>query len=155
MKNTIYILFAIIIISCSGTKTSNDYDISSADMYITYSGSACYGKCPEFNMKIQGNGEIVYNGIKNTKLKGINKTTISEKQLIQLVKMLENGKFFNLQDRYDDNVTDLPFTRIELKIKDKKKLVVFRVSPPEGIKGFVKCLDSLIVDTSIWTPKDN
>ncbi len=154
MKYMIFILFALLIGSCSGTKGTKEYDISSGNMSIVYRGSACYGQCPVFNMKISSNGEIVYNGISNTKLVGSNTTTISQKQLKELVSMLETGNFFNLNDKYDIDVTDLPYTSIELKINDKTKSVTFRISPPKEIKAFVKSLDSLIDNVSIWTKKE-
>lgn len=155
MKNILIILLAIFSFGCcSCPKPASEYDISSGDYYIIYRGSACYGICPEFSLKVENNGTVVYNGIKNTKMQGVNLTTITENQVKELFASLEKGKFFELLDKYDEKVTDLPFISIEVKINNKLKRVVYRLSPPDGLKHVADFLDKLIENKDVWSKKE-
>lgn len=155
MRNLLFILLAIFTVGCcSCPKPTSEYDISSGNYFITYRGSACYGKCPEFNLKLENNGKVIYTGINNTKMQGIYVTTISEKQINELFASLEKGKFFTLLDKYDEYVTDLPYVSIGVKINEKNKLVVYRNFPPDGLKDVADFFNKLIANTSVWTKEE-
>ena len=62
---------------------------------------------------------------------------------------MEAINFFELEDNYDKQVTDIPSVRLYALYKGQKKKILHRVGGPEGLKEFEKLVDSIIIDDNL------
>src|SRR5438552_17819051 len=79
------------------------------DSVITLGRTPCFGSCPVYTVTINGQGEVVLNGSKMSRVNGnfvgqplpTKKATISQEQLQQLAVEFERVNFLSLRDNYD------------------------------------------------------
>jgi len=60
----------------------------------------CYGKCPVYNLSIDGNGLVEYDGTSYVHTKGKHETRITPDQVKQLLEDFRGVNYFALQDEY-------------------------------------------------------
>ncbi|WP_272148766.1 DUF6438 domain-containing protein [Tenacibaculum aiptasiae] len=81
----------------------------------------CFGDCPVYELSIDKDGNVTYNGIQYVNEKGKHEFKLSEEQFNKLTKMLNEGDFDSFKDVYDnERITDLPSTFITYKGKQIK-----------------------------------
>jgi hypothetical protein len=68
-----------------------------------------------------------------------------------ILKEAERIGFFELDDVYDSQVTDLPSTIIRIQADGRNKEVLGRVGVPPKFKAFAEYLDELLLPVP-WTP---
>lgn len=121
MKYLLSLLAITILLSCSSTKIAGNYET------IEYEAGACYGFCPIYKMKINGDRTAIFEAERfnfsqdrdSQDKEGIFKGTITEEQYNKLVLMLKSLEPKDLKDYYGNkNVSDLPTSHLTLKFKD-------------------------------------
>lgn len=110
----------------------------------------CFGKCPVYEMSIFSDGKVVLNGKANIEMLGHWELKISEADLAAFVKMAEDINYFELEDKYDSPVTDLPSTTTSIVINGKRKEVYRRANYPERILKF-EALFTELLERKGWT----
>ena len=81
----------------------------------------CFGDCPVYELSIDKDGNVTYNGIQYVNEKGKHEFKLSDEQFNKLTKMLNEGDFDSFKDIYDnERITDLPSTFITYKGKQIK-----------------------------------
>jgi hypothetical protein len=70
------------------------------DAMISLSYGACMGSCPSYKVSLSQSGVVIYTGIRNVRVLGTVRYTISPDVAYQLGSMMEHGGFFNFQDHY-------------------------------------------------------
>jgi len=100
-------------------KKTLDALIKKAEMaFFTFRKSACFGDCPVYNVSIDSEGNVSYNGLKYVTVTGKKNFTLTEKEFTTLKKKLANNNFSEYKKIYDDaNLMDLPSTFITYKDK--------------------------------------
>jgi len=132
MKNAYKILATIIVLSAVGLailfETNYLYvpleppeDV--ADLEITLERTGCFGTCPIYSVTVDGDGSVLYEGIRFVKLDGDYSYQIPEKNVTDLVELFYRSNYFSLKDRYDVPATDLPTVITSLRVGDEKKTV--------------------------------
>jgi len=79
---------------------------ASADVEIMLERSLCFGFCPVYTLHIDNNGQVLYNGGKNTHLQGQYKGQMSQEDFQQLVQAFETFNFYALVVEYQ-NVSNI------------------------------------------------
>lgn len=93
----------------------------------------CFGDCPVFEITIDEEGNATYNGIKYTKVAGVKKFKLTDKQLEKFLQKMEKNDFSTYQKAYDNpNITDLPSTFISHK-GDQVKIRLWKDIPKDLI----------------------
>ena len=94
-----------------------------ADVRITLERGPCYGACPIYSVTITGDGQVTYRGVNFVHATGEQHGTASREDVAHLVSMLEAAHFFDLQEAYRANITDLPTYRVTYQRGPRTKIV--------------------------------
>jgi len=113
-------------------------------LFFKIERTSCFGRCPTYEISVFNSGYVLYHGKRNVKLIGFYQTFIGDEQLKLILQKAQEADFFNLDEKYDGNMTDVPSTITVLQQNDNVKLVVDRVRGPEQLKQFQREMDELL-----------
>lgn len=106
---------------------------------VNFKKTACYGKCPVYEVEIYNDGRVVYNGKRFVDRLGIHKATITEKEVKMIRSEFDKVGFIDFAGEYPINgqkISDLPSTIIEYRAGDMIKVVKDKHDAPEQLKKF-------------------
>lgn len=150
-------------VNTSDINTPNKAAPRPEEPYWELQRTGCYGTCPIYKLQIYGNGNAIYEAGRFSKVKpklGIYEKQLSRETINDLVKTFEEAKFWELQNEYTDNVSDLPTTYITFKNNGKSKRITDYYNTPAQLKRLEEILDAIIASEEGWvltkeTPSDN
>ena len=105
----------------------------------------CYGYCPVYKLRIDQNGHGVFNGIENTDPIGRYSFRLNSQEMAMIIALFENSGFFELEDRYYKNVTDLPTTYIEYRSGERSKKITDYYGAPEKLRDLEDQLEKIVL----------
>nr|WP_299033398.1 DUF6438 domain-containing protein [uncultured Tenacibaculum sp.] len=105
----------------------------------------CFGDCPVYTVSIDKKGNVVYNGVEYVLVKGIQKFTLSEKQLQELNEKLAKKDFKNFKDAYNNpRIPDLSSTYI---VHDGKQILIrLWKDIPDELIDIHEYIDGILLD---------
>jgi hypothetical protein len=120
--------------SCGGASDDRTTSIASAaavatgvvdlaTVEIVLERTTCYGWCPSYVVTISGDGAVRYHGRNYVREVGDRVGHVGEESVRELLTLFEHARFFELNDRYDAEVTDVPAKRITLRRDGRTKRV--------------------------------
>ncbi len=118
-------------------------------IFLTMERTPCFGKCPSYKITIFNTGNVIYEGFSFAQKEGKHIKKLSKKQLSEIQSQIDIIKLFELNDKYDSRITDIPSTHLYVIYKGKKKKIVDRVNAPEKLKKFEKLIDSIVIDDNL------
>jgi hypothetical protein len=124
-------LFSVCGNSVSQTENTNKIQLKEkAELSLKMERSGCYGRCPIYDLTIQPNGKIIFEGKFWTKVKGTAEDKLTEEQLKQLTAEIEKANFFSLDNAYNydskncpEIATDSPGVNLTIKLNGKEKTI--------------------------------
>lgn len=123
-------------------QNSKKHDYKNA--VITLERSVCYGRCPAYKLKIEGNGTVTYEGLKFVGVTGVKTSTIASADFKQLVDQFFTIKYFDLEDNYDEEISDIPHCETSLSIDGKMKKIYNRSGGPEALSDLEALIDKTV-----------
>ncbi len=135
------------IVGCNSAKKIG----SDNEIVFSMTKTKCYGKCPAYTIEIYSNGRVTYNGLANVEKIGKFEKNITQTELSNLKKAFLDSKFFDFNDEYVSNATDLPTTYILFRNNDKEKKIKDYHRAPKELKVLEKLLDDIANSTTDWT----
>ena len=139
--NAFLIVFGTLLIaSCAGSSKFSKDNIT-----IEMEKTSCYGSCPVYTLQIDRNGNGRFSGVENTEYIGLYSFRISDEEHLQLKQAFENVGFFDLKDKYYDNVTDLPTIYVTYRDDGRKKKIMDYYGAPPELKDLEKQIESLVL----------
>ncbi len=135
------------------------------DLEISFEQTECKGKCWVYNVKIDADGLVKYEGIANVEKLGKFEDNLSEEQIKELIAEFKKADYFDLEDNYvKDNcpiiITDSPTKITSIKINGKYKKITHysgcleeernHVIFPQKLYSLERKIN-IIVDTFRWT----
>lgn len=101
---------------------------------------ACYGRCPQYTITINGDGNVTFDGKENIKVKGTAESKLEAEEVKQIIEEFEKNFFFDLNDTYDEAncpnaATDLPTVVYTVKTKGKEKTVSHYTGCVDGFEA--------------------
>ena len=120
-------------------------------LFYSITRTPCFGRCATYEMKVYRSGHATFDGKRNVPMEGLHTTQVPNEVMEKILVEAERIGFFNLQDKYDGPVTDLPSTIVRVVSGDRDKQVLGRYKMPESFRGFAQTVDSLLIPLS-WTP---
>lgn len=113
-------------------------------LFLNYSRTACFGKCPIYEVKIYHSGYVKYMGDNFVDPLGLHEARIDSTIIQTIQSKAENINFFGLQKVYDhQDVTDLPARIIKIQMKDQKHEVLDRYMAPESLRNLESYLEGI------------
>lgn len=112
--------------------------------FASINRGACYGTCPIFEMFIYTNGTAILKGVRFIDQIGTFETILTEAEVQRFYDVAEEIDFFNLEDRYDVNISDLPSTTTMIRVNGMQKTVYRKGGEPKRLLKFEALFDELL-----------
>ena len=144
------LLLLLILLGACKTASSSKPDAIS-DPIIIMQKTPCFGTCPEYTLEVYADHAHLV-AKQHLKLKGEFEAEISEDQVKELVDAFVDGKFFEYQDQYTANISDMPTTYLTFNYEGKSKKVMDYHNAPESLKALESKVATLI-DELNWKEK--
>jgi len=117
--------------------------------------TACYGSCPVYSMDILRNCKVILNAEQFLQVgQGKFKSKLTKRQFDDLISDFKHSGFFELNDFYRSNTSDLPTTFFYFKNQNNAKTIEVYGKWPEELKALEKKLD-LLIDELKWKKVSN
>ena len=151
MKTTIssiWVILILIITSCNTTKkattnkseTNSAKEVTSKLPVISFEQTACFGTCPVHKMEVFADGSATYTANRNVKVKGKFSIQLSKDDMQSIFTKANELHFFDLNEEYTANMTDLPTSIIYINDGKNEQKVVAYAEYPENLKEFIQYL---------------
>lgn len=121
-------------------------------LFFSLERTPCFGQCKTYRIQVFRSGFAVYEGSSFVEKIGTHHGRVGSDTLALLLRKAEEIDFFNLEDRYDSQVTDLPSTIVQVVANGRNKRVVARVGTPPALKSFAAYADELLFPLP-WKPQ--
>lgn len=160
MKKLILLSFLVsgIFLSCasskkksSETKEKKTVKTIGDSLFFSMSKTACYGRCPVYEVKVYLSGYAELSAKQNLKQKGFYTTKLPLEKLAEVKKKADEINYFSLNDVYDSPVTDFPSTYTQLNADGKSKTIKDRIGGPDPLRDFEKWLHEEFIEKTEWT----
>ncbi|QQR85504.1 MAG: hypothetical protein IPJ76_12900 [Flavobacteriales bacterium] len=150
------VVLAAFFVACNGKKAATSSAIyggsSPGDsLFFTLTKTPCFGKCPAYTVNVYRSGYATYNGKSHVEKTGEYMAHVGMDTLALLLAKAEAIGFFDLQDVYDSQVTDLPSTTIVVAAGGRSKQVKARHQVPQQFKDFAAYAEGLLQPVA-WKP---
>lgn len=93
------------------------------DFQVLMERGPCFGSCPIFTMTVSADGSVVYDGIRFVEVEGRQTATLSETQVQAIFEAVRAADFFDLDDRYEAQASDLPSITLEVTADGRNQTV--------------------------------
>ncbi len=156
-------------IGCSGSGglrsipglTTKTKAVRTDDLLITLSRTECYGTCPVYELAIDPNGKVLFDGKKYTKILGQANGNIAASGMDELIEAFNAAAFLDLSDTYDQSTcpefaTDMSSVTISLRQNGHTKTVIHNLGCstkggnkpyPPGLRELESKIDSIAGST--------
>jgi hypothetical protein len=147
--------------SVSQTENTNqNQQKEKTELSLKMERSGCYGRCPIYDLTIESDGKVTFEGKSWTKIIGKAEDRLSEEKFKKLTDEIEKANFFSFDNAYNsesqncpNTVTDHPSVKLYVKLNGKEK----------NINHYLGCLENdgqkssentseNIREEKIWSP---
>ena len=141
-----YLLFICVLFACVSSKNSTGTKVKEVkkELIISLQRTPCYGTCPIYKMEIFSDGSAFYHGERFVDKMGNYAFTVSRETINYILKKAVEIGFFELEDIYTANITDLPKTITFIKNGKDEKRVIDYYGAPKALKEFESLVDGCI-----------
>lgn len=123
---------------------------------LTLKRDACFGTCPVYAVRVNGNGAVDWTGERWVQQLGHLKTNVNPATVMRLRQAVQAANFFALKDEYlDMSVTGLPYATVEVRQGTRRKTIHYYKgdpSVPTVLFNLAKQID-LELGTAAWIGK--
>lgn len=116
---------------------------------ITLERTVCYGRCPAYNLKIEGNGKVSYDGRAYVQVMGNQTSQITPEAVKDLVDEFFKIDYYALRDTFTEEITDMPTTISSITVDGKHKQVYDYYGAPQSLKNLEKKIDD-VANSARW-----
>ncbi len=110
---------------------------------ITLEREVCFGRCPSYTLKIEGNGKVSYEGRQFVAVTGAQSGQVSPDSVKVLVDEFFKMDYFALPDSFDSQITDVPHYITSISIDGKYKRVFDRDGAPAALHALEDRIDQV------------
>ncbi len=139
MRNLVILICILSLFSCRATKEEMDTSV-----VISMQKTKCFGACPVYTIDIYESGMVYFNGKENVDKIGEFKIRLSKKELNRLIDLFTENRFFDLQDKYVSDVSDLPTTYVYFSHNGKRKRIMDYDGAPQNLKKLENEVSQLV-----------
>ncbi|MCS6935754.1 MAG: DUF6438 domain-containing protein [Chitinophagales bacterium] len=93
------IAWAVLCYACK-TKVFPGSPEKNGNLLVTFKRTACFGKCPTYDVNIYANGLLTYHGIRFTELEGNYYATLSKSELEDIQRRFKDAGFEKFEVSY-------------------------------------------------------
>jgi hypothetical protein len=125
-----------------------------AYLFAAYEKTACFGRCPVYQVQIYSDGKATWNGRMNVSKLGNYEGRASEEQIKAIRQKVHELRFLDFENEYPtggQRIVDLPVTITYIRIGDMDKTVKNTHGAPQSLKEFEKYLEA-VFESIAWAP---
>jgi hypothetical protein len=119
------------------------------DFVIKLERTACYGRCPVYSVTIDAKGNVTYDGTQFVRVVGRQTDRIPVSRVAALVEAVDRMRFFELDDKYSQLITDLPTTFVTVTHHGRFKRIDDYFGAPTSLKDLEHQIDDT-AHTARW-----
>ncbi len=132
----VFSFFFVCILAVCGNSVSQIENVSprqqndKTDLSLRIKTTACFGKCPIYNLTIQPNGKTIFEGIQDTKVKGKAESNLTQEKMNALIDEIDKADFFSFKVSYEYDsgncpvfFSDAPSIVISVALRGKEKTI--------------------------------
>jgi hypothetical protein len=137
----VFLFFFVCMLSACGnsiSQTENTNQTKQNELALIMKRSGCWKFCPIYELTIQPDGKVLFEGIQDTKTKGNAEGVLDKEKLAQVTSEIEKADFFALKNSYtnvSDNCpkygTDAPTVTLFIKLNGKEKTITHNLGCTE------------------------
>lgn len=139
------------IVSLSACKTTKNAQKGAkkakvpTDFSFSMERVPCRGTCPGFILSIDNQGNVQYEGTRSVKNIGKFTKKLSEEQMKSLVTTINEGKYWDFANKYDDeNIADPPSCTMNCTMNGKSKQIFDRFLAPKELRELETAIEAII-----------
>ena len=117
---------------------------SEQDLLCSMEKTTCFGTCPAYELKIYSDGWAQLTGTAHTPYLGTYQLKLSPKDVLLVKKAFKDASFFDLDEKYYANVSDLPTTYVYYQDGDRSKKVMDYHGAPPNLKQLEAYLSTFL-----------
>lgn len=137
-----------VMLSCNNSKKVNEKEIVPL---FTFEETACFGSCPVYIMEIYPNGYVKFDGRNFVEKEGVFEKSISESEVERLINAFKKADFFDFEDEYTTNISDLPTVFTTFNYDGKSKKIENYHGAPDELKALEKSLREIAMSQEGWS----
>lgn len=126
---------------------------ASGSVVITLQRTACFGLCPVYTLNLYEDGTVVYLGLQNVAVTGVQVSQIDPGSVQMLTQMMTATGYFDWQDEYTNmTITDQSYVITSLSTPDQYKQITRYAgdaNAPVGLTWLEDRIDS-VVNSDQW-----
>jgi hypothetical protein len=115
--------------------------------------TACYGTCPVYKIQLESNGRAYLTNTRFVEPLGIFQGVASEPKIESIFKTFQTVSWEQYQDKYDENVSDLPTAILTWYHSGYKKVIELRSNYPSEFDVLLKMIDELKAEIEWVAPE--
>lgn len=119
----------------SGGEPPSEPGVGGA-IVIGQQGTVCFGTCPEYKLVMRSDGGAAYHGGRFAPREGDFEAVVDPAVVAALAQSAEDMGYFDLEDDYDEAVTDVPTTFSYLQVGDRRKAIRDRFGAPDALVAY-------------------
>jgi hypothetical protein len=152
MKNLLFLAIIVLLSACKTKQLviqeqDNMIDkIAEGDVAMSLRKGPCFGKCPVFEMSVDGSGKAIYEGKRFTDKIGKFEKQLTDEEYNTLIQAFRNSDFDTYPEAYESMVPDLPLVVIGYNGKTVKG----KEDRPEKLMELEKRMD-MVANQDGWT----
>lgn len=120
-------------------KSRNGKELVSIGIHRT----VCFGKCPDYKIEMDRNGNVTYTGMRFTDDTGIFKKNIGKAKAKEIFDMCEKYRIDTCREMYENQIPDLPGLNFTLKWAKKKKTIYHAGFGPVFLQEIAAAMDEV------------
>jgi len=120
-------------------------------LVISLQRTPCFGTCKAYTINVYRSGYATFYGHSNVQLEGLNQAWIGLDIVHRILADAEQSGFYQFQDKYDSQATDLPSSILRMVANGKDQRVVARVGTPASFKQLFGRVEELLFPVA-WKP---
>jgi len=141
------------VIETTETTPTGGTPAQAAYMVAAFEKTACYGKCPVYQVKFYSDGKVTWYGRLYVERMGWHEARVESAILKSIHDKALEADFLDFESEYptEARIVDLPSTITYVRIGDMEKQVADTHDAPEKLKTFEAFLEGLINGLD-WRP---
>ncbi|MBW6483144.1 MAG: hypothetical protein K0B10_08780 [Vicingaceae bacterium] len=155
MKPILFLLLLFTLNACKQTKPIKENTSNTATetlketIFISMERTPCLGRCPGYTITIYETGMVIYEGRDFVEREGKYSAMLSNDAMEELKNYINSINFFNLKDKYDKEITDIPSCIIAVSLDGKYKKIVDRYEAPDELRRLEKLIDYYVLTDNL------
>ncbi len=110
---------------------------------VTMRRTACFGRCPDYSIKISSNGEALYTGMRFVEDSGVYTKNIGVEKAMEIINQFVTYRVDTCSNVYHNRIPDLPGLMYTIVYSDSTKEIRNAHFGPPYLKGLATSMDEI------------